>query len=598
MKLWDEEHLWSEIKIAEDVRRDYMYKFDEALQSYTGPAFRRDKSEGGELLSNVYESIANALPRLAYHRPTVRVHSGVAQMNERLHWPLTRAEAIEHSMNQWTKTNAIEGMLRIAAVDYVLFQAHLLLVREPARGYIPDAVKNAVEGGVVYHPRAYVLSPHDVFFDSLAQNPEQRRFTGHGQWRDIDELIDEAGNDKAGGWNMETLTAMKKEVSGKSRQSYATNKTVRRNDAYIRYIYVPSAVADPGLEGVRGFHGATFTMIARDGESVAKFARKPMPYYGPDAGPYLIFGTYPVSGTSYSLSTTMATRSINEKTDFLAKRVWEEAKNYKRFLAFRKDSGSLAKQIKNIQTNGLLALDSDEIGKALQEITIGGIERNSMNALDTFSVLRDRLTGIDSQQRGAVAPNATATASMIANNSAEQIGSYQEKVFQEGVLKLLERAAWYFHEDSEAAIQLGSKASEIAGLDGESDFWMFPDPEGIPAEALEIAIELDSMTRGGDVQRRGALMEGAGFVQAMASNSVQFPGMANWEAMAKGALESLNLGPLAATINFNQGAKQLTPEQRDAALGGTPGADRAPGMNGSEAGTGGRFLRSGSSAQR
>ncbi|HRV80844.1 MAG TPA: hypothetical protein P5218_05385, partial [Planctomycetota bacterium] len=63
-------------------------------------------------------------------------------------------------------------------------------------------------------------------------------------------------------------------------------------------------------------------------------------------------------------------------------------------------------------------------------------------------------------------------------------------------------------------------------------------------------------------------------------------------------LESLNLGPLAATINFNQGAKQLTPEQRDAALGGTPGADRAPGMNGSEAGTGGRFLRSGSSAQR
>lgn len=598
MKLWEEDHLWQEIRTAEDVRRDYMHKYAEALRAYHGPAFRADKSETSEILANGYESVANALPRLAYHRPTARVSSGVSAMNQRIHWPLSRAEAMEHAMNQWSKANSLEKQLRIGAVDFVIFQAHFVVVREPARGYIPKEVRDALEGGVVYHPRVYALGAHDVFFDPIAQSADQRRFVGHGQWRDIDELIKEAEDDKSDTWNLEVLRQTKKQVTGKARSSYATNKTVRRNDAYLRFIYIPGAASEQELDGQRGYHGSIYTMISIDGESVARMARKPVAYYGSAKGPYLIFGAYPVSGTSYSLSTTMATRPISEKTDFLAKRVWSEAKNYKRFIAFRKDSGSLAKQIKNIQNNGLLPLDTDEIGKAMMEATIGGIDQRSLDALKIFTEIRDRQTAIDAQQRGTVAPNATATASMIANNSAEQIGSYQEQIFKEGVEELLERVAWYFHEDEEAAIQLGTKASEQAGLDGEEDFWMFPQPDGIPAEAMEISVELDSMSRGGDVQRRGALMEAAGFVQAMAANAVRFPGMANWEAFAKGGCETLNLGPLAASINFNQGAKQMTPDQQAVALGGEPGVDRAPGMNGSEVGTGGRFMKAAGSATR
>lgn len=594
MNIWSEDELWNQIREAEHVRRDYMHKYESAVESYTGPAFRQDKSSSGEVLSNVYEAVGNALPRFAFHRPKVRVSSNVAAFHARLSQPLTRQEAMEAALNQWAKANKIEKVTRCSAVDFKIFQAHVMVTRERYKGFVPEGIREMV--GDVYHPKLYLLDPHDVFFDPLALNADQRRFTGHGEWKDIGAIISDAERSENAGWDMKVLREMRKEVDGKSRSSYATNRHVRRNDAYIRQVWVPEATLSGDFGPHNGYHGAVYTLISRDAESVPRLARRPAPYYGPPSGPYNIWGAYPVSGTSYSLSSVMATRQISEKTEFVGKQLIEQAENYRRILSAKANNGRLVKQLKRARNNQVIEVNAEDLSKEVKELVLGGVDRQTIEAFNIVSQLRDRLTGIDSQQRGAADPNATATASMIANNSAEAIGSYEEQVFQEGWEDVLEKVAWYFHYDREAAIQLGAKASEKAGLSDEDDFWAIPDPGGLPVEAMSVEIEPVSMSRGGDVQRRGAISEAVGGLLTLADASVKFPKMADWEYMAKALVESLNLGKLASSVNFNDGAASMSPEEQQMALTGDAGLDRAPGQNGSVPGTGGRFLRASGSA--
>lgn len=562
-----EDTLEKEIRAAEDNRRQHLYRYEDNIKSYLGPAYWDKYKNSGEILNRVYESVAVALPKHAYTRPKVLVHGRTADAVRLLEHGMSKAEEMTHVMNRWAKDCRIERTLRQVALDYHLAFGCLLTRREEYTGWVPEElVKKA------YHPKLYRLSPEHVFWDPVAQDSTQLAYTGHGYWMDGKDLLALAKEGE--GWDLEAVREIVEERDGQFRDERFSGASVRRDDVYVRQVWVPGLQPDKEKGPKDGFHGAIYWTASCDTNAKIRKIREPQPYYGPKHGPYTIFGAYPASGGAFPLAPAVATRNIHDKTTELANKYLRQATSFKKGTAIPADHADIAPILQQFQDTGFLALDT-EASKNVRDISVGGADRTQLEALNFFMGVGERQTGVDSQQLGSVDPRGTATASMIAANSAQSIGGYLTAVFEEGVLDALQKVGWFFYSDDKALMQIGVDVSE-AGDD--EDIWYQPDSDDAPYEVLEMEIELNSMSMGGDIQRRAAVVESMQLIQQLAMAQTQFGPIAPWERMAKVVLETNNLGGLARDLDFEGGggAPQQQPMQEGAGFNPPPNPTGLP----------------------
>ena len=601
-----EKGLADEIRAAEKNRDDHLYRYDDNIRSYQGVAYSKANKQGksrkdnagdaahiaDEITGGVYESIAVSLPRLAYSAPKVVVEGRSLAQQRRMEHGLTKVEEMTHAMNAWTQTFKLNRVLRQAAVDFQLAYACLMVRREPYESNYPS------EWGQMYIPRLYRVSPKHVFWDPAAEDETLLRYIGHGYMEDIDSLIkqaEEEGGDGAG-WNMDALRKLKANAQSEDLEVGHSDVSVTRNNVYVRQVWVPEHEPE-GHPGTRkGYHGSIFWTAARnrtDDNSQIMQIREPQPYYGPDTGPYTTFGVYPSSGGAFPVSPATAVRAIHDKANHLAQRMWRQACNQKRPLVVNSGDADSAEIIRQLETDDIVTMDAGD--KSVQHIVaalqLGGVDRGTSAAFEWISTLAERQRGVDSQQAGVVDPGGTATASLLAANSAQAIGGYTQGVFEEGVLEAIRAAAWFFYYDQEVTVAYGPDVSQAINqtlqdggveLDEDQDAWYRADEDPPSFGTLRFGIVPDSMSSGGDVAKRGALVEAINIVRQAAMSQIEMGDVFDWEKLAQAALETLNLSGLATSIRFKQGAEELSPQQAQALMGGSggQGAGGIPGVAG------------------
>ena len=570
-----------EIQAAEANRAEHLHKYKDNLKSYLGGAYRKSFDGQGDVVPGVYETVAVALPRYAYTQPKVSVTGRTASVNKPLEGGMTMAEQMTHAMNAWAKELSLVKRIRNAALDYHIQYACFMVRRETYKGWVPKGV-----GIKVMRPVAYRMNPEHVFWDPMADDEVEARYIGHGQWMSGRTLQGMVDDDPDGGWKEDVLAKLKKDADGVIRDVSFSVGTARRDDIYVRQIWVPESDVK-GTEK-KDFHGAIYwmgsTQASTDGTpNEAVMIRDPQPYYGPHTGPYTIVGGYPSGGGMYGLSPVVATRFLHEEVNKMASKVLQSARTYKKGTAIPLEGAELAEALESFQHTGMLGVDMENLDK-IKEFSINGVDRPSLEALSVFSTLLDRQRAMDSQQMGSTQSGVTATASMVAATSAQAIGGYLQSVFEEGVRDMMDKVGWYFYTDEDAAIQIGVNVNEAEELD---DIWYLPEPGDAPYSVLELEIEINSMSMSGDVQKRQSIMEAMTIIQNMAVANSQLGPVVDWQKMGQTALETLNLSQLASSLQFENAPP---PEQEGGqgegagpagAVGGQPqGFDQAIGNQG------------------
>lgn len=564
-----------EIHAAEENRRAHMHRHKENVESYLGPAYWTGNKMDGDLVPGIYETAAVSLPGMAYSNPDVRVAGDSAVANNiQEDSGMSIAEEMTHVMKSWVKEVKVVEKARMAAIDFHLAHCCYLIVREKYEGYVPEGI-----GIDVYNPQLYRMNPLHIFWDAVADDKTEFRFFGHGYWagsKKLLKMVEEEGSEM--GWKVEVVKSLVAGNDGNTREAEHTNQTVRRDDIYIRQVWVPEGEA-PLPEGAnpKDYHGVIYWLgSSKDGESKGgssmEFIRDPQPFYGPAEGPYVLAGGYPSAGGAFPLSTVVATRPLHDKVNGLARKIMEQAEAYKKGVAVPAEGSELTEIIQGFENTGFFSVNTDLMAK-VSEFIVGGVDRASVDALTLFSEILDRMRGMDSSQMGSVDPRGTATGSLIAENSSKAIKGYLQTLFQDGLLEALRRVGWYFYSDPTAGRLI---AMTFEAADGEfKDVWYLPRKNLPPYSVLDMNIELSSSQMGGDVTRRQAIMDAAAIIERFTVLATTYGPVADWDRITKAALETLNVGTLASTVNLNQ--QPGNPEAgAPTGPGGPPGGGGAP----------------------
>jgi hypothetical protein len=530
-----------EIDSAEAFRDAHIAEFRGMVERYHGPSYRDDRADpsNDDPENFAHEYISLVLPRIIHDVPKFRVRCAEAMMD------MMFGRRMQIALNRWSKVTRIRRTLERIATDMLLCYGVGLVVSEPR------AECRQVDGREPYLPRLYRISPERFFIDPAAQHIEDARFMGHCYAVDKSDLIAKAEMDST--WDADAIA----EIAAGTDLEYARDDTGRdvedRQELAVYEVWVPeiaqeaAEIADELLGG--GMVNGTIYTIVKGRSKETKwdgFIRKPIPYFGPRSGPYVVFGVYTVPDDPYPMSPLVAIESQVGDLNRNLSSMRESAARYKRMIMVDARNHKLAQDIKDKPHDFVVvseSLDKDRV----MPVEIGGITQQQVQYSQIAQDRLDRVSGIHDAMRGNITGAATATEVAVAESSATMRMAHLKRQFQDCVDDMARSVCWYMWHDDRVVLPLGREGVEALREANP----VFVGGVRMPGfEDLDVSVDAFSMERVSEALVQKRALELLQITTNVAQGMVSMP-MIKWREILSIVGDALNVPTLADMIDMD-----------------------------------------------
>ena len=443
-----------EIERAEWFRDQHLATPKELREWFCGQGYR--DGYGTDHPENaVHAYVSMVLPRIIHDNPKVRVTSARPFVQR------TACVAMKAALNRWSKMTRLRATMERVATDMLLGWGVGLVVNEP-RGH-----ERRWDGDGPYLPRVYRIDPYRFIIDPAAMHWEEARFMGHVWVADKEDLLARAELDET--WNKEALESL---ATNNGVDDLRDNRDIpERQELAIYEIWVPelhdaaAELLDEATDQAM-FSGTIYTIAKYQSEGNAcqcEFIRKPLPYYGPATGPYVIFGGFTVPNDPYPLSPIVACRNQIQYSNDMALSQQENQKRYKRILVGDAKNPKFLQDVVNAPDMFVFA-EAGLDARSLQPVEIGGSTNQHIQSVQVAKDRLDRALGMSDAMRGNIAGTASATEVAVAESASTMRIAHLKRSFQDSMDLLVRSVGWYMFHDGRIVIPVGGEDAAEAGM--------------------------------------------------------------------------------------------------------------------------------------
>lgn len=447
-------NLWNEVRRSIEHRDTFLgAPYEEALKRFYGPAYRQGSASVVDFENHAYSWISIFLPILASGNPRVRAKT------PRMGPAAAFSKAVELAVNRNFELTDVKRTIEQLATDWAFRYCVSITTPTPVAGMMERE-------DPVHRPTTKRLPLDEYAWDPIAKQHAEARWQGHKITRDKEDIIAEASQNPAAGWNLSALDKLI-EARERDKRRAMMSTDIDRNEVSYWEIWVGEITLDEATdaEGTpfqptseEGFHGTIFTV----GEGVDEFIREPRPFFGPRDGAYTFNGYLYVPNESVPLSPLVATAAQAEIYNAVMESAIESIKGYKRGVAVGSDSGNLDEIIADFRDMGIFKVEAiEKLADMMKEVEVLGLTPQHMAQLEMLRTLLERQSGISEAMQGTTS-GATATEASIASMSVGKRMGYMTEKFINGVVKpMAKKEAWYCAMDPRSRTELGELAEGL-----------------------------------------------------------------------------------------------------------------------------------------
>ncbi len=419
-----------EVEWAVSFRDLHLIMADELVHQYTGSRYRKDWDPDFETHENhAWMFVQNVLPQLMYAAPKTKFEAGIPGMVD------YEVEALEAVHNYILRATDAETTFIDIARDCLFSYGVGMrkLVPLPGSEYDldnPDAPLPLI-------PKYIHIEPHHYFRDPLTTDRQKPRYEGHIWVQDRHQML--AAKDSRGKplYDHDVINRLA-DVSlddyyGERERSFQ-RLAPERNEIVGCDIFVHEE---------QTWYSLPYNRASGDTE----WLREPRAYIGHPAGPYQLFGLAWVPNEVYPMPLMAATAELVDEINAHAGQASDDAGSAKRLIVVDTNQPGLIGDIESSPNGTVLGIPGAKSG-AVTAIEVGGPQAANLQYMGLLQERLDRMSGVTDTAKGKIDPNATATAEVIAENASKGRIQMMRRMFQNQLIKLMDRGAYDLWESS------------------------------------------------------------------------------------------------------------------------------------------------------
>lgn len=464
--------------LFEELKESVKYR-DENLEGYR--ELREQVLAGNRAMQNArtdqprnhpYEFISTAGPRILDQTPRVSVSTARYDSEG----ATLGAQAIHHGLNRLAREQdmrkrgmpCVVDMLMRWGVGRVTMTAQPTVtasLRADERALLDPYLQQGPEQAPTIEWPTFGHVPIERFvLDAACAVPWEARFRAQLYVEDPKKLSERARKaPESQGWNLRAIQRLEGHRSPEETGLDYMGGTERRKVATYWEVWVPEHDPEDLLrngEDPAGFHGTIYT-IADDGGKPLEI-RKPRGFFGPEWGPWQLFGAWWVSGCPWPVGPLAATRPQQDASNRVAAAVLRAIEAYKRGFLIR-GSRAVSRRLQMMRHDTFMALP--EIDKQfLVPYEVGGVPDALLRAAGYVDENTNLALGLSDAMRGQPDPGQTATADTIAAQyGGTKIGQLRDQA-RAGFTEAYKTKAWYLLNSDRVVIRLGREEQEALGM--------------------------------------------------------------------------------------------------------------------------------------
>lgn len=421
----DTRSLMREIVASRKKMDQFLVTRREMIRRYAGARYREDAADVPRSPENypfAYKQFVK--PQILFGTPSCSVN------------PRTRAEhanaaeGLEAAINYWAKETAWKQTMD-EVIDDAFFGFGITKTGIAPRGHYSGAGLGAVYGDFEQrpnYPHAVRISPQNFVVDVEASSLRRARLIGHFFERDKDDVLADETYDPAAA---SRLAESRRERLDQN-QTYATPKREDADPQHEPVTLIELYLPEHGLLMTLGELGGEDAVILRHEE-----------YFGPDEGPYDLWGLEIVAGELVPISPLQALWDEFVEVQEHSRAAAESAACHKKFGVYAPGAREDANRIQQVANGGLVMVADPQ---AVNDMELGGVSDQQINYIQFLRERFERNLGFGDAQRG-IAGSKTATAEQLAqSNSDLRIDRMKDRV-RDSLLSVYRKVGWYFHND-------------------------------------------------------------------------------------------------------------------------------------------------------
>lgn len=441
--------LFQEIAAAEQLRDHIIASSEEMVSEYVGSHYRDDREpEQPTPRPFIFEWLSQLTPTIIFDNPRAEVSARASGAKR------ADLKRLQHGINRNLVDVQAWWILHLIWYDVAFSFGALRTTMEPIPGFKGDRY-----GRKPHRPTCHRIQPNHYIHDPRSgNNPQKARFRGHMWSRDKEDLLQDPRYDAEAVRAIAADAQMEKYYGKDSGYDY-----VPRNEILCYDVWVPEKQLD-GYSTSDGYHGTIYTLATafkhRSNERVqAQWIREPRPFFGPDTGPYELFGIYPVPNQVFPLSPLAAIREQVQELNTHSDAARQNAANHKQFIGVdpaNPDAGKRVKDVKNGQVATIPGLQNGSV----QQMEIGGTTEQQFSQINYLTERLERASGLTDAALGVVTGDGTATEQAQAEAARGDRIEYMANMYQNSVAAVLQRFGWYIWHSQHVDFELGPEAIE------------------------------------------------------------------------------------------------------------------------------------------
>jgi hypothetical protein len=414
-------HLAREVAKAVEFRKKHTSRIKEIVRRYVGNWHRTDADAPSMPENDVFAWKAFMLPELCFGLPGIRVTAKRPSLHEDI------GDAVEQALITWQREAEFLPEVQLVVSDAL-----------DGFGVMQVGLEQVEQGGGGEGPcKPYACRiPQDRFLiDPRCEHSKHARWWGHEYYRDADDLL------ASGRLDPELVEQFRSSGDEKSAE-----RAVKEGDVPDRGVIRLVDIYLPEQNQI-----CTLAMPDREGAHGQVFLRPPTDYWGPDSGPYQIFGLYDVPGDPYPMSAVMAWMNQSEEKNAHLRAAANEAASAKSFWLVDAAAPDVNAAIQNARSGDVIPV-KDLKDKALK-VETGTMSNQRIEYIDIVQQRLDRTSGFGDAQKGKAAGK-TATESQIVDSNSDLRTDWMRQQIARATENVLRKVAWYLFYDPSVVMTL------------------------------------------------------------------------------------------------------------------------------------------------
>lgn len=450
MNFTDPAAMCEEIDAAIDFRDGYLARTQEILLRCAGLDFNANMAPPGEIHENLYMEIAaNVLPGLTMGKPGFTVTSRV--LDE------MRLAAMNEGLAGWVEGSNFAATIDALGMDFLVGPCVTLTT---VAQITADEDLDMPGGQLV--PKVSTLAPSRVFFDPAGTSDDNLAFIGHVWVRDLDQLARAINVDGSPVFDPEILSELATDRDWsdmlQADRGLGMGRTTQRQQVIGYEVYHP----DTRMIYTVGRLSGGDAQVTKQGRAL----RPPRPYrYGPQRGPYSIWGAFRIPGHVWPLSPFAVLAATEREMQAHLGKMAEDAAAAKRLNIVDSTNPKLAEAIQYGGHNGVVTIKGFN-KEQLASVEAGGLQRDTVEYLLHLRQRWDRMSGQSETMRGNFGMQRTATGEDIAARSAGAREEYIRGKFQAGIVATIRTVAQLMHDHPEVSFPAVTRDSFTGAMKG------------------------------------------------------------------------------------------------------------------------------------